>query len=166
MLLKILTHLAHESSEFLSKLLSFRMCLWTNVPYLLLLLVCWQGSEGVRPNIWKKYCPCAPWRRATVTMMAVRRMMFVMSSDLEWEKEISSKNYWEVPGCCGSGVGPASCYGSSMVRFPCSACQRVLGQDTEPQTAPDVLVGTLHGSHQHQCMNVCMNYCAFFFFFI
>ena len=24
----------------------------------------------------------------------------------------------------------------------------VLGQDTEPQTAPDVLVGTLHGSHR------------------
>ena len=29
----------------------------------------------------------------------------------------------------------------------------VLGQNTEPQTAPDVLVGTLHGSHRHQCMN-------------
>ena len=27
-----------------------------------------------------------------------------------------------------------------------------LGQDTEPQTVPDVLVGTLHGSHRHQCM--------------
>ena len=28
-----------------------------------------------------------------------------------------------------------------------------------PETAPYVLVGTLHGSHCHQCMNVCMNYC-------
>ena len=28
------------------------------------------------------------------------------------------------------------------------------GQDTESRTAPDVLVGTLHGSHRHQCMNV------------
>ena len=27
-----------------------------------------------------------------------------------------------------------------------------LGQDTEPQTAPDLFVG-------HQFMNVCMNYC-------
>ena len=34
-----------------------------------------------------------------------------------------------------------------------------LDRDTEPQTAPDVLIGTLHGSHCHQCMNVCMNYC-------
>ena len=32
-------------------------------------------------------------------------------------------------------------------------------RDTEPQTTPDVLVTTLHGSHHHQCMNVCMNYC-------
>lgn len=31
---------------------------------------------------------------------------------------------------------------------------RVLGQDTEPNTAPDVLVGTLEGRHRHQCMNV------------
>ena len=35
---------------------------------------------------------------------------------------------------------------------PQSACPSVLGQDPEPQTAPDVLVGILHGSHQ--CMNV------------
>ena len=34
-----------------------------------------------------------------------------------------------------------------MVWFPWSACQSVSGQDTEPQTAPDVLVGTLHGSY-------------------
>ena len=25
------------------------------------------------------------------------------------------------------------------------------------ETAPGVLVGTLHGSHRHQCMNACMN---------
>ena len=35
---------------------------------------------------------------------------------------------------------------------PVSACWSVPGQDTELQTAPDVLVGTLHGSHRHQCM--------------
>ena len=29
---------------------------------------------------------------------------------------------------------------------------------TEPQTAPDVLVSTLHGSHRHQFMTVCINY--------
>ena len=33
----------------------------------------------------------------------------------------------------------------SLVRFPWSACRSVLGQDTEPQTAPDVLVGTKTG---------------------
>ena len=44
--------------------------------------------------------------------------------------------------------------GRSLVRFPWSPCQSVFGQDTEPQTAPDVLGRTLHGSHRHQCMNV------------
>ena len=44
----------------------------------------------------------------------------------------------------------------SLVRFPWSTCRSVLGQDTEPQTAPEVLVGTLRGSHHHQCMNVYM----------
>ena len=42
--------------------------------------------------------------------------------------------------------------GRLLVRIPSSACRSVLGQDIEPQTAPDVLVGTLHGSHHHQCM--------------
>ena len=40
----------------------------------------------------------------------------------------------------------------SMVQFPWSA--RVLGQDTEPQIAPDVLVGTLLGSLQHQSVRL------------
>ena len=47
-------------------------------------------------------------------------------------------------GSCGSGVELGSCW--SLVRFPWSAYQSVIGQDTEPQTAPDVLVGTLNGS--------------------
>ena len=38
---------------------------------------------------------------------------------------------------------------------PWSACR----SDLNPKTAPDVLVGTLHRSHRHQCANVCMNYC-------
>ena len=42
----------------------------------------------------------------------------------------------------------------SLVWFPWSACPSVLGQDTEPETAPDVLVGSSHGSHRHQCMNI------------
>ena len=37
--------------------------------------------------------------------------------------------------------------GRLLVRFPWSACGSV-------QTAPGVLVGTLHGSHHHQCVNV------------
>ena len=43
--------------------------------------------------------------------------------------------------------------GRSLVRFPWSACPRVLEQISERQTAPDVLVGTLHGSHHHQWIN-------------
>ena len=46
--------------------------------------------------------------------------------------------------------------GRSPVQFSWFASRSVLGQDTEFQTAPDVLV--LHGSH-HQCVNVCMNHC-------
>ena len=42
----------------------------------------------------------------------------------------------------------------SLVRFHWSACRRILGRDIEPQTAPDVLGGTLHGSHRHQRTNV------------
>ena len=45
--------------------------------------------------------------------------------------------------------------GRLLVRF---ALVCTLKQDTEPQTAPDVLDGTLHGSHHHQCMNECINY--------
>ena len=37
--------------------------------------------------------------------------------------------------------------------------ENALWQDIEPQIAPDVLVGTLHGSHSRQCMYVCMHYC-------
>ena len=44
--------------------------------------------------------------------------------------------------------------GRSLVQFPWSACWSVLGHDTEPQTAPDVLVGTLHGSHHYHCLYV------------
>ena len=49
----------------------------------------------------------------------------------------------------GSGVEQGFFFFSirrSLVRFPWSACRSVLGQ---PQTAPDVLVSTLHGSHYH-----------------
>ena len=42
---------------------------------------------------------------------------------------------------CGSGVEPASCYQRVAGLIPWSAS--VLGQDTEPQTVSDVLVGTL-----------------------
>ena len=48
--------------------------------------------------------------------------------------------------------------GRALVQFPSSAWGSAVGQDTKLQTAPHVLVGTLHWSHQHQCINVCMNY--------
>ena len=50
--------------------------------------------------------------------------------------------------------------GRPLLRFPWSACGSVLGQDTEPQTALDVLVGTLLASHCHQCICVCINYAS------
>ena len=34
-----------------------------------------------------------------------------------------------------------------------------LGKILNSKIAPDVLVGTLHGSHRHQCMNACINLC-------
>ena len=63
-------------------------------------------------------------------------------------------------GVCGSGVEPASCRATGLIPLVCmSKCPEVQVQDTEPQIAPDGLVGTLHGSHHHQCRNVCMNHC-------
>lgn len=50
-----------------------------------------------------------------------------------------------------------TCY--RKVRFLGSACRGALGQTTEPQAAPDMLVGTLDGSHLNICMDVCVNYC-------
>lgn len=39
----------------------------------------------------------------------------------------------------------------SLVQFPLSTCRSVLGQGNEPLIAPEVLVGTSHGGHRHQC---------------
>ena len=55
-------------------------------------------------------------------------------------------------GSCGSGREPASFYRKVVGWIPLVCMSSVLGQDTEPQTAPDVLVGTLHGSHRHEYM--------------
>ena len=50
--------------------------------------------------------------------------------------------------------GKASVLLSEGCWFDYPRCQSVLGQDTEPQTALDVLVGILHGSQRHQCLYV------------
>ena len=62
-------------------------------------------------------------------------------------------------GGCGSGVQPVNFLLSEgcWFNFPGLHVTSVFGQDTEPLTAPDVLDGTLQGSHRHQCMNVFMN---------
>ena len=52
------------------------------------------------------------------------------------------------------GKEPASCYR----KVAGSMC---LGQDAKPQIAPDVLGGTLHGSHCHQHMNVSLTVSCF-----
>ena len=60
--------------------------------------------------------------------------------------------------CMNTRVQPASCYRkvAGLIPLVCISNQNqdqyqsILGQDTEPQTANDVLVSTLHGSHCHQ----------------
>ena len=59
----------------------------------------------------------------------------------EWS--VDWKSATELQGCCGSEVEPASCYRKIAGSIHLIACQSVLEQDTEPQTAPDVQVGTL-----------------------
>ena len=73
---------------------------------------------------------------------------------------------WATLGCATNrrprevaGVEPASCYLKVAGSLPLVCMLTCPGQDTKPQTAPDVLVTTLHGSRHHQCMNACMNYC-------
>ena len=51
--------------------------------------------------------------------------------------------------------GRASVLLSEGCWFDSPGLHEVLGQDTEPWTAPDMLVGTMHGSLCHQCMNYC-----------
>ena len=64
------------------------------------------------------------------------------------------QNITILQGRSGSGVEPASCYQKVTGLIPPVCMSSVLGLDTEPQTAPDRLVGTFHGSHQRQCMYV------------
>ena len=53
----------------------------------------------------------------------------------------------------GSGVLlPEGCWSDS----PGLHIEVSLGNTTETQTAAEVLVGTLHGSHHLQCMNACI----------
>ena len=57
-------------------------------------------------------------------------------------------------------VEPASRYRKVAGSIPPHLYVKVSsGKVLNPKTAPDVLVGILHGSHRHQCLNVCMNYC-------
>ena len=52
-------------------------------------------------------------------------------------------------GGCGSGVEPAYCYlEGRWFDSPGLHVEVSSGQDTEPQTATDVLVSTLHGSQR------------------
>ena len=58
------------------------------------------------------------------------------------------------------GAEPVCCYQKGRwFDSPGLHVKVSLALDTKPQTAPDVLVGTLHNSHHHQRMYVCMNYC-------
>ena len=83
------------------------------------------------------------------------RGLFPQKSTKLWENIAVSS--W-IRADVAKGKSQRLVIGMLLVWFPCSASWSVLGQDTQPQTAPDVLVSTLHGSHRHQCTNVCMNY--------
>ena len=72
---------------------------------------------------------------------------------LTWQTR--SINYEQNMAVVAQGPSQRLVIWRSLVWFPWSACWSVLGQDTEPQTAPDVLVGTLHVSHHLQCINYC-----------
>ena len=74
---------------------------------------------------------------------------------ISWQTDHSQSGWARVsPILWHSAQGP-----HKAVCWP--VCQSVLGQDTEPQTAPDVLVSSLHGSHRHQCINVCITVSLF-----
>ena len=62
---------------------------------------------------------------------------------------------------CGPEVEPSSCYLKIIIAgsIPLVCMSKCPWAKTEPQTSPDVLLSTSHGSPCHQCMNVCMNYC-------
>ena len=73
---------------------------------------------------------------------------------VEWKpskrKPVSGKGmYWE----------PAAWYRKVAGLIPLFCMLTCPRTDSEPQTAPDVLVGILHGNNHQQCMNVCVNYC-------
>ena len=108
----------------------------------------------VQPTVLYRTQWCV-WNPAPAIKPSIQWLQY-----LDWHMRINSVSvvqYWKYWGGYGSGVQSASC-DQSLVHFPCSACGSVLGQDTEPQAAPHVLVGTLHCSHHHQCISVCMNY--------
>ena len=64
-----------------------------------------------------------------------------------------------IRGNCVSGVEQASCYQKVVGSIPLVCMWKCPWARYPPQTVPDVLVGTLHGSHRHHCLNVCINCC-------
>ena len=109
------------------------------------------------------------WRHAgpvlcTLLSVCVCHVLFLYLFNLFSSSFTEIKGWWIHFNCmtlaliqqsskslCGSGVEPASCYRKVAVRFPWQACWSVLGQDTGPQTAPDVLE-LLARQPSHQCM--------------
>ena len=71
---------------------------------------------------------------------------------------VSQNTQYQDSGSSDSGVEPASSYRKVTGSVPLVCMSKCSWARYEPQTTPDVLVGTLHGSHHHQCMNVCVNY--------
>ena len=98
-------------------------------------------------------------------------LSFCISAAAVCTTTAKGKVLW-ISGGCGSEVEPAFCYqkvtGRSLVRFPWSACQRVLGQDTEPQTAATtisvqtyVLITVSHFGQKYlpNALNECVKLC-------
>ena len=89
---------------------------------------------------------------AVITSRSSRGKMF-STRRLYWCRRL-----W-LRSSCSSGVEPSILLSEGCWFSSSSLLVEVsLGKMRNPKTAPDVLVGTLNGSHRHQFMNVCMLY--------
>ena len=129
----------------------------------------WQPVEfilkGQWGEMWHLYFP----ENVPISEHSLCPLILNMNEKKLWKGEdvgvSMDGSHWMVQRKCmhiwgGSWVQSASCYQkvAGSVPLACSAYQR--SWILNPKTAPNVLVGTLHGSHCQQCMNYCKSLSA------